>query len=157
MINGRTFGFWILITLGTLILIMLIVGQAVSLINYEYTVSIGLQESVNDIGKMGVAVNKAFGVGDTIIYTPLLIMGIVGLWQKKAWGIFAMSSALGITVYWPIVNIFIIHFAKGSPGFNYPNPTSVVIILVLITIYGIWGLWYLYRNQKYFVKTSTNY
>ena len=151
MTNKRTAGFWTLTIFGIFILFMLLAGQMISIIDYEFTVSLGLQESMNDIGEIGVAVNKAFGVGDTIIYTPLLIIGLVGLWQKKAWGVFTMASALGITAYWPIVNIFIILFAEGSPGFNYPNFTSIAIILLSITIYGIWGLWYLYKNQKLLV------
>ena len=72
MINKRTIGFWILMIFGILILVMLLIGQMMSFINYEFTVSIGLQESVDVIGEMGIAVNKGFGVGDTIIYIPLL-------------------------------------------------------------------------------------
>ncbi len=69
-----------------LILVILLIGQMMLFINYEFTVSIGLQESVDVIGEMGVAVNKGFGVGDTIIYMPLLIIGLVGLWYRKKWG-----------------------------------------------------------------------
>jgi hypothetical protein len=154
MTYKRTVGFWTLTIFGILILIMLLTGQMISFIDYEFTVSLGLQESVNDIGEMGVAINKAFGVGDTIVYLPLLLMGLTGLWQQKKWGLFAMTSALGITIYWPIVNIFIIIFGEGSPGFNYPNFTSIAIILIVIAIYGIWGLWYLYKNRTLLIKTQ---
>ena len=87
MANRKLIGFWVLIILGILILVMLLAGQMMSFINYEFTVSIGLQESVDVVGEMGVAVNKGFGVGDTIIYIPLLILGLVGLWIRKEWGI----------------------------------------------------------------------
>jgi hypothetical protein len=148
MSDKRTIGFWILQIFGIIILLMLIAGQMMSFINYDFTVSIGLQESVDDIGEIGVAVNKAFGVGDTFIYLPLLFFGLVGLWIKKNWGLFAMLSALGITVYWPLVNLFIILFAEDAPGFDYPNFTSVAVILILIIIYGLWGLWYLFKNRN---------
>lgn len=99
MNNRKTIGFWILMILGIFILVMLLIGQMMSFINYEFTVSIGLQESVDVIGEMGVAVNKGFGVGDTIIYILLLIIGLVGLWFRKKCGVLVMSSALGITAY----------------------------------------------------------
>ena len=72
MENKRSFGFWLLMLVGILILIILFVGQMMAVINYDFTVSIGLQESADVVSEMGVSVNKAFGVGDTIIYIPLL-------------------------------------------------------------------------------------
>ncbi len=147
MINKRTIGFWILMIFGILILVILFIGQMMSFINYEFTVSIGLQESEDVIGEMGVAVNKGFGVGDTIIYIPLLVIGLLGLWIRKEWGVFAMMSALGITAYWPMVSLFLLLFAKGLPGFNFTNFISYSIILIAISIYGIWGLWYLFTKR----------
>lgn len=144
--NKRANGLRVLLSIGVIILVMLLAGQTMSFINYEFTVSVGLQEP---FGEIGVAVNKAFGVGDTIIYLPLLFVGLIGLWQKKEWGIFAMISALAITAYWPVVCIFVIIFAEVSPQFNYVDFTSVAIVLCLISLYGIWGLFYLYKNQKY--------
>jgi len=152
MTNKRTIGFWILMILGIFLLVILLIGQMMSFINYEFTVSIGLQESVDVVGKMGVAVNKGFGVGDTIIYIPLLLIGFLGLWLKKKWGVFAMAGALGITAYWPMVSIFILLFAKGSPDFSFTNFTSYAIILIAFTIYGIWGLWYLYKKRNVFAQ-----
>ena len=148
MSNKRTTGFWILMIIAILILVMLLIGQMMSFIDYEFTVSIGLQESVEIIGEMGVAVNKGFGVGDTIIYLPLLIIGLIGLWKQKMWGILTMAGALAITAYWPMVNIFIILFAKGTPGFHFTDFASYTIVLTCFTLYGFWGLWYLYKNRR---------
>ena len=152
MANKRPIGFWVLMILGVFILLMLLVGQMMSFINYEFTVSIGLQESVAVVGEMGVAVNKGFGVGDTIIYIPLLVIGLVGLWIGKKWGIYAMVGALGITAYWPMVIIFLLLFARGTPGFNFTNFTTYSILLTAFTLYGLWGLWYLYKNRKILAK-----
>jgi hypothetical protein len=148
MNQTRTMGFLILMIVGILILIMLISGQMMSFINYEFAVSIGLQESVDVIGAMGVASNKGFGVGDTIIYLPLLIIGLLGLWFRKKWGLLSMASALGITAYWPMVNLFLLLFARGLPGFNFTSFISYTIVLTSLTLYGLWGLWYLHKNQK---------
>ena len=144
----REIGFWILMIPGFLILLMLILGQMIAFINYEFTVSVGLQESVDIIGEYGVASNKAFGVGDTIIYLPLLIFGLLGLWKNKTWGVFTMIGALAITAYWPMVNLFFVYFATGLPGFNFIDYITYTIVLSLITIYGIWGMWYIYCNRK---------
>jgi hypothetical protein len=145
-------GFWILMVIGMLILVVLFLGQTMSFINYEFTVVMGLQESVDVIGEMGVAVNKGFGVGDTIIYIPLLTMGIIGLWIRKEWGIITMAAALGLTAYWPMVVLFTLIFAKGSPGFNFINYPSYAVVLTLITVYGIWGLVYLITRRQVLVK-----
>ncbi|HAK60999.1 MAG TPA: hypothetical protein DCO77_11550 [Nitrospiraceae bacterium] len=148
MNDKRTAGFWIIMIVGMLLLVILVFGQAMSFINYDFAVSIGLQESREVIGRMGVAVNKGFGVGDTIIYLPLLLLGLIGLWSRTMWGVFAMAGALAITAYWPMVALFLLLFARGTPGFHFTNYTSYTIILTLFTLYGLWGLWYLYRNRK---------
>ena len=152
MTNRRPIGFWVLMILGILSSVMFLVGQTMSFINYDFTVSIGLQESKDIVGEMGVAINKGFGVGDTIIYLPLLVIGIVGLWLRKMWGLFAMAGALGVTAYWPMVCIFYLLFAKDSPGFSFTNFTSYTILLTAFTVYGLWGLWYIYKNREILAK-----
>lgn len=152
MSNKRTVGFWVVMIVGILLLLMLILGQMMAFINYDFAVSIGLQESKDIIGEMGIAVNKGFGVGDIIIYTPLMVFGLIGLWFRKTWGVFAMVSALAITAYWPMVSIFLLLYARGTPGFNFTNFASYTIMLTLITLYGLWGLWYLYKNRKILVN-----
>jgi len=150
--HKRTIGFWIIIIVGILFLFFLILGQTMSFINYDFTVSLGLQESKEIVGDMGVAVNKGFGVGDTIIYIPILILGLAGLWLKKIWGLFAMAGAFAITSYWPIVVLFFLLFARDTAGFNFTNFISYSILLTLITLYGLWGLWYLYTHRKILIN-----
>ena len=152
MSNKRTAGFWVVMIVGILLLLMLILGQMMSFINYDFTVSIGLQESKDIIGEMGIAVNKGFGVGDTIIYIPLLVFGLMGLWFRKMWGVYTMVSALAITAYWPMVSIFLLLYARGTTGFNFTDFAPYTIVLILITLYGLWGLWYLYKNRKILVN-----
>ncbi len=148
MAEKRTIGFWIIMIVGTLLLVMLILGQTMSFINYDFTVSIGLQEPKETVTEVGVAMNKGFAVGDTIIYAPLLVLGLAGLWLRKKWGLFTMAGTLAITAYWPVVSIFALLFARGTPGFNFSNFTSYGITLTLITIYGLWGIWYVCMYGK---------
>ncbi len=148
MSDRRTFGFWVLVIVGMLLLLILISGQTMAIINYEFAVSMGLKESKDIVGEMGVAVNKGFGAGDTIIYIPLLALGLAGLWLKKMWGVFAMAGALAITVHWPVVAMFLLLYARGTPGFSFTSYASYAMIFTVLTVYGAWGLWYLYRNRK---------
>lgn len=148
MLAKRMLGFWFIMIMGTLTLVMLIIGQMMSFINYDFTVALGLQEPAEMIGEMGVAVNKGFGAGDTVIYLPMLIAGLAGLWMRRTWGLYAMAGALAITAYWPMVSLFILIFAKGTPGFNFTDYASYAIFLMFFTIYGLWGLWYLFANRE---------
>lgn len=144
----RTIGFRVLMILGALMLVMLLAGQMMSYISYEFTVSFGLQEPADVVGEMGVAANKGFGVGDTMVYLPLLLAGMAGLWLRKEWGVFAMAGAMAITAYWPMVCLFLLIFAKGSPGFHFTDYASYAVLLSSFTLFGLWGFWYLYRNRK---------
>jgi hypothetical protein len=148
MSEKRTAGFWFLMIPGILILLILIFGQMTAVIDYEFAVSIDMQEPAHVFSDVGVAMNKAFGVSDTIIYLPLLLFGLIGLWLKKSWGLFTMLGALAITAYWPVMHIFFVLYAEGLPGFHFTEFTSFIITLTIITLYALWGMYYLYINQK---------
>ena len=149
MATKRTFGFWILIGFGILLNIIYLMGQTMALIDYEFAVSIGLQESLNDITQVGVALNKGFGLGDTFFYMPLFILGIIGMLKRWKFGIYAMFGAMAVTVYWPIVGLSTVVFARGAQGWHFTDYTSYSILLSLIALYGLWGMWYLYKHRSH--------
>ena len=99
--NKNGVGFWILISAGILLLLLLLVGQTFSLINYEAAVTYGLQESVQEVSEVGIAFAKGFAFADTLVYIPLLLLGIVGLLKRKKWGVYLMFASCAISVYWP--------------------------------------------------------
>ena len=86
-----------------------------AVINYDFAVSIGLQQPVNEITEIGVALNKGFGFGDTVFYIPLFVDGIIGLLKRTSLGFFAMFGALDVSVHWPIDSLSTVIFAKGTP------------------------------------------
>jgi len=137
---------WILISLAVLLVIVFLGGQTLALFNYDLTVKLGLQESVDEIGKVGIAFAKGFGFGDTVIYIPLLIVGILGLIKNKRWGKYSMFGALAITVYWPLVNLYTIFIDRTSITLQPDKYIAYPIILSLIILYGLWGMWYLYKK-----------
>ena len=150
----RTSGFWILISTGILLNLIYLLGQTMAIVNYDFAVSIGLQEPINEITGVGVALNKGFGAGDTFFYMPIFVIGIIGLLKRSVWGLYAMIGAMAVTVYWPIVGLSTVFFAKGAEGWHFADYTSYSILLSLIGIYGIWGLWFLYNNRANLVKVS---
>lgn len=148
----RTTGFWILVSIGVILNLIYLLGQTMAIINYDFAVSIELQEPVNEITEVGVASNKGFGFGDTFFYMPLFVVGIIGLLKKSAWGLYAMFGAMAITIYWPLVGLSTVFYAKGAPGWHFADYTSYSILLTSIAIYGIWGLWFLYTNRANLVQ-----
>jgi hypothetical protein len=147
MENKKGFGFWVLIIVSIVLVVFLIIGQTLSLIDYDLALSLGLQESEKEIGKVGIAFAKGFAFGDTIFYVPLLVIGILGLLKGKKWGTFLMLGALGISVYWPIVHLYAIFIDTEAITLDPEKYISFPIVLSLITIYGLWGIYYLYKNS----------
>ena len=140
--------FWILIGVGALLNIIYLMGQTMAVINYEFTVSIGLQEPIEEITALGVAWNQGFGLGDTIVYIPLFISGIIGLLNNREFGIYCMMGALSITIYWTIVSMSTLYYARKLQAWDFSDYTSYFVVLGLIVFYGIWGLWYVYKNRR---------
>ena len=147
VIDTRKKSYWFIIIFSSILLLFLIVGQSFSLIDYNYIVSIGLQESSEEVTKVGIAWLKAFAIGDTLAYIPLLILGIIGMVKKSKWGYISMFASLAISVYWPIVNLSAIYLAKNDINLNADKYVSFSIVLPIISIYGLWGMFYLYKNH----------
>lgn len=147
----RGTGFWVLICIGILLTIEFLLGQTMAFIHYDFTVAAGLQESADEITETGVALNKGFGLGDTLVYIPLFIVGIIGVFRTKFWGLVTLFGALAITAYWPVVALSTLYFAKGTPGWKFNDYTSYTILLSLITFYGVWGMFYLYKTRRKYI------
>ncbi|SFM29348.1 hypothetical protein [Methanolobus profundi] len=92
--------FWLFLSIGIILTLLFLSGQTFSLIDYDMTVSLGLQESVEEVGEVGIAWANGFAFADTILYIPLLIIGIIGLLKRMDWGLYSMFAAMAITVYW---------------------------------------------------------
>lgn len=140
--------FWMLISIASVLVLMFLVGQTLGVFNYDLAVTIGMQESENEIGKVGIAFAKGFGLADTVIYIPLFLFGIFGLLKNKRWGKYAMFGALAISVYWPIVHLYAIFIDKISITLLPEKYLYYPIILSFIIIYGLWGMRYLYKKRS---------
>ena len=146
--KNRKLGFWILQGIAILLVIFFLSGQTLSLFNYDFAVSIGMQESVGEITEVGIAFAKGFAFGDTVFYIPILLLGILGLFRNKAWGSYFMVGAMAVTVYWPVVHLYAIFIGKDHLALTTDKYIAYSILLPLIAIYGLWGIWYLYENRE---------
>ena len=75
------------------------------------------------------------------IYIPLLALGLIGYWSGTIWGRVLLGSALGITIYWPVVSLATVVAARDATGWQLGNEAPYWIVLPLITLWGAWGLW----------------
>ena len=73
MLTKRPLAFWVVINFKLLSVMLLLLGQTLAVFNYEFAVSLGMQEDVKEISEFGVQINRAFAAGDTVIYIPLTV------------------------------------------------------------------------------------
>ena len=139
--------FWLLHGPGWLLLAYLIYAQAIPAFDYELGIAMGTQESAEVITEVGAAFWYGFTVGDLLIYIPLLALGLVADLMKKKWGGIVLASALGITVYWPVVCLAAVVAARDAAGWKIASEAPYWVVLPLIALWGAWGLWYLFREK----------
>ena len=145
----RPFAFWIIIGFLSISLVLLFMGQTMAIINYDFAVKIGLQEDVKEVGQFGIQMNRAFGVGDTLIYIPLIIISIIGLILKKRWSLLTTSAVMGISTYWATIIVFMLIFLVGTPDYYLDPGFDYWLFMSAFIIFGVWGLLYLiFRGEK---------
>jgi len=143
----RDIGFWMIQGPGWLLLLYLSYAQAIPAFDYELGVAMGTQEPPDSITAVGVAFWYGFAVGDLVVYIPLLALGLIGSWTTQRWALVALASALGITVYWPIVCLVAIASARHAPGWDLSDESAYWLVLPAIAAWGGWGLWRLIRTN----------
>ncbi len=150
MINAkRSISFWVVMVFLAVSMVLLIMGQAMALFNYDFAVSLGLQEDVKEVGEYGVQLNRAFGAGDTFIYIPLIALSIAGLLLKKRWALITTAAVMGISAYWATTVAFMLWFLIDVPDYSFiPGPEYWIIIAAYI-LFGVWGVVYLiFRGDR---------
>jgi hypothetical protein len=127
----------------------MLMGQTLGVFNYELAVRLGLQESFEEVGGYGVQVNRAFGAGDTIVYIPLMVVSLIGLFRKKRWALMTTGAVGGISTYWSVTIGCMLVFLQGAPGYNLEPGAELWIFIAAYTLFGAWALLYLaFRGEK---------
>jgi hypothetical protein len=129
-------------------LIFLLAGQTLCLFDYDFTVRMGLQEDSKAIGEYGIQVNRAFGLGDTVVLIPLTALALIGLVLKKRWALTALAAAMGVTLYWPFVCIGLFSFLDGVAGYTLVPGFTYWVAFGLHMGFALWTLLYIaFRGQ----------
>ena len=136
-------GAWFVIVFLAMSVAVLLLGQTMALVDYDFSVRFGLQESAEQVGAHGVQVNRAFGAGDTIVYVPLMVASLAGLWLRKRWALLTTAAVAGISTYWTVTIGCMLAFLPGTPGYNYAPPLGIWLFVVAYMLFGIWCLFYL--------------
>ena len=139
----RPFAYWVITVFLSISLVLLFMGQTMALIDYDFAVQLGLQESITDVSNFGVQVNRAFGAGDTIVYIPLIAISIIGLILRKRWSLLTTAAAMGISAYWATTILFMLIFLAGTPGYYLEPGLEYWFFMAAYIIFGVWGLLYL--------------
>jgi len=149
MIKERGLVFWALQAPGWFLLIYLVIAQGMTAFSYDLGVSIGAQEPAEAITEVGAAFWYGFALGDLLIYIPLLITGLIGHILGRKWGNIGLASALGITIYWPIVCLAAMVDARDAAGWNLSSEMQYWVGCILIAAWGAWGLICLMKESRH--------
>lgn len=141
--NKRPKALWLILAFFALSLATMLAGQTMALIDYDFAVQIGLQESVKKVSEFGVQVNRAFGAADTIVYMPLTALSLIGLFLRKAWSLVTAAATMGISAYWATVIAFTLVFLPGAPGYELAPGWEYWLFILAYIIFGVWGVFYL--------------
>lgn len=150
--RNRPFAFWLIMAYLVFDLVFILVGQTASLFAYDFTVRMGLQESVEAVSEYGVQMNRAFGLADTVVSIPLMLLSLVGFAGRRPWVIPILAAFMGISIYWPVYCTGLFLFLKGVPGYNLVPGMGYGIVLALHAAIGIWILGYLMVRGKKLVS-----
>ncbi|MBW2172405.1 MAG: hypothetical protein JRF69_10610 [Deltaproteobacteria bacterium] len=153
MVSGRRcLSFWVIILFLTVSMVLMLMGQTMAVFDYEFTVKLGLQEDVKEVGEFGVQMNRAFGAGDTVVYIPLMAISLVGLFLRKHWSLVTTAAVMGISAYWAIVIIFIMTFMPGVPNYSFEPGPGVWLFVVAHAVFGVWGLFYMIFRRDELIR-----
>ena len=141
---------------GWILLIYLVLAQGITSFSYDFGVSMGTQESSEAITEVGAAFWYGFALGDLLAYIPILFFGLIGHLRDRPWGRIALSAALGITLYWPIVCLVAMVDARDAVGWNIASETPYWIVCLLIASWGTWGLWTLLKESQQAIEPERN-
>jgi hypothetical protein len=141
--SRRPAAFWFIFVFLAISIILMLAGQTLGVFNYELAARLGLQEKPEEMTEFGVQVNRAFGAADTVVYLPLIVASVIGLWLRKRWSLVTTAAFFGASAYWTVTVSFIFMFLPGVPGYtNVPGPEIWLFIGAYMAV-GIFGLLYL--------------
>ena len=126
---------------GWVLWAVLALVQCVSALRYDFGVALGLQQPASAISPVGAAWWHGFAVADSLVFVPLMAIGLVGHRRGTALGRIALAAAAGISVYWPAVFGASMVLSRRVDGWKMPSETA---IWAFGGVFFAWGLMALY-------------
>ena len=151
-VKKRPVTFWIFTIFLSISILLMLIGQTISVFDYDLTVSMGLQEDPLEVGETVKQVNRGFGAGDTIIYVPLIAVSLIGLLKKKRWALITTAAVAGVSAYWTVTVGFIFLFLPGTPGYTHVPGPEIWAYIITYFVFGAWGLYYLLRHGEELIR-----
>lgn len=149
---GRSFGFWVIVVFFGVSVVLMLAGQTLGVFNYELAASMGLQEKPEEMTEFGVQVNRAFGAADTVVYIPLMVVSMIGLWFRKRWSLLTTAAFFGASAYWTVTVTFIFLFLPGVEGYsNVPGP-EIWLFIGIYMVAGVLGLLYVVFREEQLIR-----
>jgi len=145
-IAGRSIGFWFIVVFLAVSIALMLAGQTMAVFDYGLAERLGLQEKAEEMTDFGVEVNRAFGAADTVVYVPLMVVSLVGLWLRKRWSLLTTAAFCGASAYWTATVSFLLAFLPGVCGYsNVPGP-EIWLFIGTYMFAGVFGLIFLIRR-----------
>jgi hypothetical protein len=139
----RPVAFWVICVFLALSVIVLLLGQTTSIFAYDFAVRLGLQEPIEEVTAFGVEMNRAFGLGDTAVYIPLMLVSLAGLLLRKRWALLTTAAVMGISAYWSLTVAAVLVFLRGVPEYQLVPGLEYWVFLGAYLVFGVWGIFYL--------------
>lgn len=149
--------YWLVVGIQLVSVPTFLIGQTMCVFNYDWTVKMGLQESLRDVGLAMVQVNRAFGACDTIINIPLLLSSVHGLvTNTKRSALICTAASAGVNLYWSVTVVFIFSFMQRNdvPDWTYDPPLEIWAFVWFYAIYGTLLLTFLYHYWDRLVENQ---
>jgi hypothetical protein len=143
---------WVLMVFLGLSIALMLMGQTLGVFNYEMAERMGLQEKRAEMSDFGVEVNRAFGAADTVVYIPLMLATIIGLWWRRRWAPATLAAVCGMSIYWTATVTFIFLFLPGTAGYSNVPGAEIWLFIATYFLFGSWGLWLVISRGEELVR-----
>jgi len=147
----RPLGMTFIIGFFILSIAMWIIGQGGAIIAYDFVAELGFQHDIREnVDPVMIETGRGIAFGDVVIQLPLFILGVIGLWRLRYYGVVASWMALAIHLYWITVAWAKQYFYLNASFTCEPFPVSLHGVLAFFFLFSVWASWYLFKKRAIF-------
>lgn len=140
--------FWAVQISGWLLLVVLACAQITSAFNYDLGIAMGFQKPAEMITEVGRASWHGFAIADSIIYVPVMAIGLFGHARGTSWGRYGLAAAAGISLYWPAVFGATLVLSRSAADWHLDTELPVWAFGAVFFAWALVALWSLARDGR---------